>query len=175
MNLESALLKEHSKANSDRIAGRVCKSELLFKELLKLYYSNEKVVAQRAAWIVSITAARKPDFFNSEIPKICRFILRTDLHDALIRNGSKALELIYIPDKHLAIVADTCFKILIDPKQKVAPKCYCLTVLTNICIRVPEFKNELQLVIEAQLPYSTAAFSARIRQTQKILKRKTSS
>ncbi len=175
MNLESAILKEHSKANSDRIAAQVCKSIPLFKELLKLYFANEKIIAQRAAWIVSIVALRKPEFFDAEIPKICKFILRTDLHDALIRNGAKALELIEIPDKHLAIVADTCFKILLDPTQKVAPKCYCLTALTKICIRIPEFKNELQLVIESQLPYSTAAFSARIRQTQKILKRKTSS
>ena len=175
MILKHALLLEHSKVNSVRIARQVCKSEVLFKELMTIYFSNKEILSQRAAWIVSIIASLKPSMLQPYIPKICRFIIRTDLHDALIRNGAKAFELVEISDKHLGIVADTCFKILGDPNQKVAPKCYCLSVLTKICIRIPELSNELQMLIETQLPYSTAAFNARIRQTQKILKRKTSS
>ena len=46
MNLVQAILTEHSKANSDRIATKVCNSQQLFKELVKLYYGNEKIVAQ---------------------------------------------------------------------------------------------------------------------------------
>ncbi len=58
-------------------------------------------------------------------------------------------------------MADSCFTFLSDPKEPIAVKVFSMSVLANITKKQPELRDELRIVIEDQLPYSTPAFKSR--------------
>jgi hypothetical protein len=47
-------------------------------------------------------------------------------------------------------------------------KVFGMTVLANLCEKLPELKNELRIIIEDQMPYGSAGFKSR---GSKILKK----
>jgi len=53
MKLREEILKEHSKAQCNKIVEWVGKSQLRFDELFHLFISDENLVVQRASWPVS--------------------------------------------------------------------------------------------------------------------------
>jgi hypothetical protein len=66
-----------------------------------------------------------------------------------------------IPDTVLEEAADVGFKIMESKGEPIAVKVFAMTMLANICKKVPELKNELKLIIEDQMPYGSAGFRSR--------------
>jgi hypothetical protein len=56
-----------------------------------------------------------------------------------------------------------CFSYVESPTEAVAIKAFSLTVLHNLSKQYPQILPEIKLLIEAQLPYQTAAFKSRAR------------
>jgi hypothetical protein len=54
----------------------------------------------------------------------------------------------------------------VDP---IAIKVFSMTVLFNISKNVPEFRDELAIIIEDQMPYGSAGFKSRGKKTLKGL------
>jgi hypothetical protein len=169
MNIKEALLKEHSKKQAELIGRTVIKSDILFKSLIKIYFGSDQKLAQRAAWALSHAVSKKPEIIFPYLKQLISHLHSSGLHDAVIRNGTKILETICIPEKHLGIATDLCFKLLSDQSVAIASKCYVMTTLCNITKKEPELRHELKLVIESQLPFATAAFQARSKRTLNIL------
>jgi len=169
MNIKEALLHEHSKKQAEFIGRYVIKSETAFKSLTEIYFGIDQKLAQRAAWVLSNAVSEKPEIIFPYLKKLISHLHRSDLHDAVIRNGTKILETITIPEKHIGISVDLCFKLLSDPAGSIAVKCYALTTLNNITQKEPGLRHELKLVIDSQLPFATAAFLSRAKRTLKML------
>jgi hypothetical protein len=81
------------------------------------------------------------------------------------------LQFIDIPKKHQGVIADICFKSLIDKKEPIAIRVFSMTVIANLAAKIPELKNELIPIIEEQLPYASAGFVSRGKKVLKELKR----
>lgn len=171
MNIKEALLKEHSKKQAELIGRYVIKSQAAFKSLIKIYFGADQKLAQRAAWSLSFAVSRKPDIILPYLKKLIAHLHSSGLHDAVVRNGTKILEIISIPDKHTGIAVDLCFKLLIDPSVAIASKCYVMTALSTIVRKEPDLINEMKLVIESQLPFATAGFISRAKRTLKELEK----
>ena len=163
MILREAILKEHSKAQCNRIVQWVGANQKRFDELFYLFLNDEYRVVQRSAWPVSYCVIAHPTFINRHWNKLIKNLRKPFLHDAVKRNSVRFLQDINIPEKYRGEIMDICFKYLESSTEPVAVKAFSLTVLGNMANHYPEIIPEIKLLIEDQMPNQTAAFRSRAR------------
>ena len=76
--------------------------------------------------------------------------------------------LVDIPENMWEDCLNHCFKYLESGDEPVAIKVFSMTILYNLSNKIPEIKNELKILIENQLPFSSAGYKSR---GSKILKK----
>lgn len=170
MNLEKALLAEHSRVQAEKIAKYINKDSARFKTLMDVFFSNKYILTQRAAWVMSICVRKHPGLITPFLKKMI-YNLEKPVHDAVKRNTVRILQEIDIPDKLIGKTADSCFALLTKPSEAIAIKAFSMTVLLNITKKEPDLKNELRIIIEDQMPYAKAAFLSRGKKTLKELEK----
>jgi hypothetical protein len=169
MNIKEAALKEHSKAQCDKIVKYVGKDPKKFSQLVNVFLQGPYRVTQRIAWPLSYCVEENTALIHPHLPRILKYVLQPGLHDSVKRNVVRLLQFIDIPKKHQGTVANICFKFLRDTKEPVATRVFSMTVLANLIKEIPELKNELIPIIEDQLPFGSAAFVSRGRKVLKEL------
>jgi hypothetical protein len=157
MNIEETLLSEHSKELAVLIADYVGENAVKFEELMKLFLGSKIVVHQRAAMAVDICVDRNPSLLYPYIGTLLDN-LKNPIHDAVIRTTIRAFQELELPEEIYGEVWDLCFGYLTSSRTPVAIRVYSMTVLANICQKLPELKHELKIVIEDQLPFGSAGF-----------------
>lgn len=123
--------------------------------------SGEYRLAQRAAWSVSWAAEKNPEMIRPYIKDLVSQMQRTDVHDSVIRNSVRVLELIEIPEEFHGEVMNACFHFIETPSTPAAIKAFSLTTLFNLSKQYPEIRSELKLIIEERWDTETAAFRSR--------------
>jgi hypothetical protein len=121
--------------------------------------------------VVGEVARKHPDLANEHLEKMVLNLRKENLHDAIKRNTVRVLQEITIPEILWGDAADVCFKLLLSKNEPVAVKCFSMTVLLNIVRHIPELKEELKIIIEDQIPYSSAGFKSRGIKTLKALEK----
>ena len=172
MDLRNAILKEHSKAQANKIIAWVGNNQQRFDLLFDLFLNDEYRVVQRAAWPLSDCVINHPQLINRHFSKLIKNLRKPGLHDSVKRNTVRLLQHISIPRRLQGEVMDTCFGYIIDPKEKVAVKAFSLTILQNLSREYPEIRPELRSVIEDRWDYETAAFRSRAKKILKELSEK---
>lgn len=168
MNIKEEILREHSKNQAQKVAAYIGKDKKRFSELMRLFLSENYRITQRSAWALSFCVDNCPDLFNPYIEEIV-LNLKKDVSVAIRRNTVRILQKVDIPDEFLGITADACFHLLASKAEPIAVKAFSMTVLANICVRVPDLKHELKILIEDQLPYGSTGFKNRGNKTLKLL------
>ena len=170
MNIREALLEEHSKAQSLRIAEYIGTDEQRFAELMTLFLNDEYRGCQRAAWVVGIIGEKQPKMLE---PYLETMLLNLDnpVHDAVKRNTVRILRDIEIPENLLGIATTICFNFLCTPSVPVAIKSFSMRILYKICLKEPDLANELQIIIEDMMPHESAAFVSAGKDILKKLKK----
>jgi len=158
MKLRETILKEHSKANCNRIVKWVGNDQKRFDELFDLFLNDEYRVVQRAAWPVSYCVEDHPAFIKKHLAKLLKNLNKKGIHDSVKRNSVRLLQHVDIPEKFHGRVMDICFQYVSSPTEAVAIKAFSLVILHKLSKKYPEIKNELKLVIEERMDYETAAF-----------------
>lgn len=171
MDLESEILKEHSKRQMVRIAKWVENDRKRFKQLMDLFLHGEFRVTQRAAWIISECYELNPQLVIPWLPAMIKKMQEPGVHDAVRRNVVRMLQCIEIPTSLLGTVVSLCFEYLGSVETPIAVKACSMTVLVKIAEREPDLKHELQTAIELMLPYVGPALRARGRMIMKQLER----
>jgi hypothetical protein len=171
MDIRKQLLIEHSKSNTELVTQYIGNHQERFDILMNLFLNDEYLVAQRAAWVVGDVSRKYPKLVNQHLEKMVLNLRKENLHDAIKRNTVRVLQEIEIPEKLWGDAADVCFNLLSSKNEPVAVKCFSMTVLLNIVKNVPELKEELKIIIEDQMPYSTAGFKSRGHKTLKALEK----
>jgi len=161
MDLKRQILKEHSKANCKCITNYVGSNKKRFSDLIKVYLAGPYRVTQRTAWAISYCVEEYPELIQPHLSTILNFLKQPGTHVAVKRNTVRLLQFIHIPKKLQGRVAEICFSFLKDKKEAIAVKTFSLTVLYNLSKIEPGLKNELLIITQDQLPYSTAAFKVR--------------
>lgn len=160
MNLREAILEEHSKSQMLRIVDYIGKNANRFHELMQLFLYNEYRVSQRAAWAVSNCIQRNPSFAKKYL-HVLLDNLQNPVHDAVVRNTVRILDMIEIPEKQHPQVMNICYEYIASAGTPVAVKAFSLSVLHKLSQKHPELKNELKILIEDQLPTATPAFKSK--------------
>lgn len=169
MNLESEILKEHSKHNTVRLAVWVGSSKKRFKRLMELFLKGEYRVTQRSAWIVRHCAEQHPQLIEPYLTDMLKRMMEPDVHVAVKRNVIGILQDIDIPKKLWGKIAVTCFDFL-ESNEPIAVRVFSMTVLANIAQHEPDLKKELRLIIEQRMLWEGPAFQARAKRTLKQLR-----
>lgn len=168
MNLREQLLKEHSRANCDKIVKWIGCDQKRFDELVSIFLNEEYRLVQYAAWPLSYASINHPQLVKKHFAKLVKNLKKPGIHDAVKRNTIRLLQHIEIPEKYHGDIMDICFSFIASPDEAVAVKAFSLTVLDRLSHLYPEIKNELKIIIEERWDYETAAFHSRAR---KILKK----
>ena len=159
-NLRAEILKEHSKAQCNKITAWVGENQQRFDELFNLFLNDEYRVTQRAAWPVSYCVEAHPTFIKKRFGELIKNLQKPGLHNAIKRNTVRILRSIDIPKKYQGQVMNCCFQFLESPTEAVAIKAFSLRVLGNLEKSYPDILPEIKLLMEEQLPNQTAAFKS---------------
>lgn len=168
MDLRDEILKEHSKAQCDKIVRWVGNSQRRFDELMRLFFNDEYRVVQRAAWPMSYCAIAHPSLIKKHAAKLVKNLRQLGLHNAVKRNTLRLLQEVEVPEKLHGELMDNCFNYILSNEEPVAIKAFALTVLHNLSKQYPEIVPEIKLAIEGRMEHETAAFKSR---AKKVLKR----
>jgi hypothetical protein len=161
MDLRKMLVKEHSKAQCDRIVNYVGDDKDRFAELMRLFLSGEYRITQRAAWPLSYCVRRYPALINPYFKLLLDNLAKKGLHGAVIRNTVRLLQDVEIPKKYQGRVMSTCFDFIQSPETAIAVKAFSLTVLQHLSRDFPDILSELKLIIEEQWDQAPPAFRSR--------------
>jgi len=163
MKLREQLLKEHSKANCDKIVKWIGANQQRFDELFSLFLSNEYRVVQHAAWPLSYAVIGHPQLIKKHFAQLISNLGKPGIHNAVKRNTMRFLQEIDIPKKYHGAVMDTCFKYIAVPGEAIAVKAFSLSVLEKLSKVYPEIIPEIKLLIEENYERETPAFRSRAR------------
>ncbi len=167
MDLRNEILKEHSKAQCNKIVQWVGNSQKRFEELFDLFLNDVYRVNQRAAWPVSYCVIARPEFIKNNFGKLIKNLAKPDLHNSIKRNSIRLLQHVYIPEKFQGEIMEICFRYVASPSEPVAVKAFSLTVLGNLAKKFPEIIPEIKVLIDEQIPLQSAGFKS---SAQKLLK-----
>ena len=163
-DLIEEILLSYSKANTIRVAELIGRDADLFRKLFKIYSdSKDRDLVKRAAWVLGHSVRIHPYLINPHIKKLIKLLNQPSQHDAIKRNGLKALELTSIPEKYYGKIADACFRFITSQKEAIAIKAYSIGILDKIGDEIPEIRQELKLVLRDLLPYESAGVQSRAR------------
>ena len=170
MNLYQQIANEHSKQNAVRVAAYIGGDREKFDELMQIFFSDEKKMVNRAAWVMSHAVDKYPHLI---VPYIGEFIPMLKSHKlvAVRRNIARVLQYVNIPEEYQGELVNICFDILLNPKDALAVQAFSMTILYNITLEQPELKDELILVIEDMLPNGSPGIKSRGKKTIKALKK----
>ena len=168
MDLRSAILKEHSKKQCSLIVNYIGDDKNRFAELIKLFFSGEYRVTQRAGWPMSYCVQNHPALINPYYKKLLTFLKRKDVHPAVERNIMRLLQDVDIPKRYQGEIMNSCFEYISDPQAAIAVKAFSLGVLKNLVKIYPEILPEIKLIIEERWDSETAAFRSRAKMFLKM-------
>lgn len=159
--LRSQILKSRSTDHWHNIISIVSQSSELFSFLINLAYDSDKVLSFRASWILDNCTELHPELLDSS--KVEKIAINTIEHtnQSVTRASLRMLSRERLPESTLGILTDKCFKWLGSNSSPIAVKVYAMQILYNITLREPGLKNELQIIIEDQLPNGSAGFKSR--------------
>lgn len=160
MDIQSELLRENSKTNALKITKYIGRDPERFQVLMDIFFGESYRLNQRSAWVINFCAEAHPDLFQPYLGKMIHN-LRNDVHDAVKRNTLRMLQNYDVPEEYMGELADSCFEFLASNKEPIAIKVFSMSVLANIVEKFPELRNELQVLIEDQMPYGSAGFKSR--------------
>jgi hypothetical protein len=178
--LEAQILAEHSKAQTMRIVRWVGHDADRLEILMEIFLNDPPsnplpkgkayayVFTQRSSWAIRYIGEKSPEILAPWLPRLVANLRQEDLHDAIKRNTLNVFEPLLFPPELDDDLADLCFGYLADPKEPIAIRCASMTVLEQICKRVPELKSELRLILEEHLEHGSAGFKSR---AKKVLNR----
>jgi len=156
MDLRAAILLEHSKAQVEKITQWIGTREGRMKQLMQLFMNDEYRIVQRSAWIISSVADRHPELVAAFIPQMISKMEDKNAPVAVKRNVLRVLQRHPIPPAIHGTLMNLCFDYLSNPKETVAVRSFSMGILELLSQVYPEIKNELLLLIEAELALTPA-------------------
>jgi hypothetical protein len=169
MDLKTEIFKECTKAHVLNISKMIGDNDLLFAELMDMFFDKQYATRHRISWIVTHCAEAHLQLIIPYFEKMILNLKTPKLIPAIKRNTLKIIADLNpkFSEELTGHALDICFEFLISTKEPVAIKVHAMQVTFNICKQEPELLNELKMVIEDQMDFSTAGFKSR---GKKILK-----
>lgn len=148
MNIKAALLKEHSKRNTEAIVTYIGNNKEHFDELMEVFKSSEYRLVQRASWPLSYIISQSPSLLTPYWDILFE-LLKHQPHPAFKRNLLRTIrELKEIPENQQARIADLCISTIQNMHEPAAIRVFSIYIMGKLCKIYPELSNELLLLLE---------------------------
>lgn len=131
-----------------------------FSALMDLFFSADKRLAQRAAWVMSHCVDKRPNLAHPYLSKMVKHLYHNN-EDAIKRNVLRILQYIEIPEPLWGETLEKCFEYLESNNEAIAIRAFSMTVAYNISQKVPEIKPELKELIEEIIIFGSAGLKSR--------------
>lgn len=164
MDLRQALLAVQSKEHALRIVEFVGNNEVKFGRLMSLFFEGPYRLTQRAAWPMNTCVERHAELIRPYLPRLVDLLKSNEHHAAVKRNIVRLLQFVDIPPRLAGKVYSHCLDLINDPGEPIAVRVFSITVAARIARIEPDLMNELRLVVQENLPHSSAAFRVRARE-----------
>lgn len=171
MDVREEILREHSKAQCNKIVAWVGSSQQRFDKLFWHFMHDEYRVVQRSAWPISYCVENHPILIKKHLGELIKRIQEPEVHDAVKRNGTRLLQHVAIPEKFEGEIMDFCFRFLSAPAETIACKVFSLKVLQKLAKKYPEIVPEVLLVIDDLRPHAGPGIKCAIREFEASLKK----
>ncbi|MEM6699078.1 MAG: hypothetical protein AAF599_11820 [Bacteroidota bacterium] len=160
MNIKTALLEEHSKAQALRISEYIGTSAERFDELMQCFFADDWRTNQCAAYTLNHVVDQQPALFAPYVEKSIEN-LKTPKHDAVKRNTLRIFQYYDVPEKLQGVLVDLAFNFLASPKEPIAVRVFSMNVIFNVAKKEPDLLHELKILIEEGMPNGSAGFKSR--------------
>ncbi len=154
--IKNTLYKEHVSV----VVNYIGKDTKRFAHLMKLFFSKDNRLAQRAAWVMSHCVEKQPNLALPYTAKLIKYLFNP-VGDAIKRNTLRILQLIDIPEPLWGEALEKCFEYLESNNEAIAIRAFSMTVAYNISKNVPEIKPELKALIEDIIIVGSAGLRSR--------------
>lgn len=171
MDLLEELRKEHSLAQTKRLAAWVGSDPERFSLLFDLFSGEERRIAQRASRVMDHVVESFPFLLEPHAGAFLGNLARQDLSDTVRRNSVRMLQFIDLPEAYHGEIARLCETFLQDPEQPVAVKAFSMTVLYRLTRLYPELATDLIYHLQDRLAYEKPAYRSRAAKILRQLKR----
>jgi hypothetical protein len=168
MDIQEALLQEHSKSQCRKIVDYIGPDKRKFGELAEIFLGGEYRLTQRAAWPLSYCVEEHPGLIQPYFATFIDMLQKPGVHDAVVRNILRLLQHVELPQEFHGRVMTICFTYIESENIPAAVKAFSLTILHHLSDSYPEIRSELKLIIEERWDHETPAFKSR---AKKILHR----
>lgn len=169
MDLQSEILREHSKPQTLRIVAYVGESKEHMKELMDLFSGNDYRITQRAAWPLSYIGMAHPELVKPYHGKLLQMLKQKEAHDAVKRNILRLWVDSMPPEKYWGEVFDSCYQLSRSKDEAIAVRVFAMHVMGNIAIVYTELIPEVTGLVEELMLLGKAAFIARGKKILKLL------
>jgi hypothetical protein len=167
MDLKKAIVKEYSRANTDRIVQYIGDDQERFDMLVRTFLAGPYRVTQRAAAPLTRCVERNPALAKNQLGIIVDNLRKGHAGDAVKRNTIRLLQQVTIPKRLHGKVTEICLECIQNKREAVAIRVFSMSVLAKMASFYPELKEELKLILEDNLPFASPAFASR---SKKVLK-----
>jgi hypothetical protein len=168
MDLQAAILAEHSKENTLKIVAYIGNSKERFAQLMKLFLGKDYRTTQRAAWPLGIIGQQQPGLIQPYLSTLVTLLNNNNSQPSAVqRNITRILQTVPLPEAIHGKLMDACFKLVESIETPIAIKAFSLTILGRLAKEYPEIKNEIKLLIEANLEHASAGVKSR---AEKVLR-----
>lgn len=166
--VEKQLMAELSRRNTDIITQWAEQNDGAIDVLIDIVLTHENTkLPQRAAWVLEKISERNLEILQERIAEIITQ-LNNIPSSSTRRTIAKVIMLHTIPEEFEGEILNFCINMLESPKEPVAVKANCMTIIFNLLPKYPDLKNEIFTIIEDQIPYHSVGFKSRYN----VLKRK---
>ncbi len=161
MDLKQEILREHSKSNVVAVVRLIGEDEILFKELMEIFFDRKNMdMARRAAWIIRNSIHSYPHLMEPYTGRMIRYLRHHGLHDAIKRNTLGVLLETGIPGEWIGEITDLCFTYLENRRESIAIRAFSMRILYQVGKRFPEINRELQLILQDLYQYGSAGLQS---------------
>lgn len=174
MDLKEEILKSGDKTHVMNVVNLIGNDETQFAVLMDMFFDKEYATRMRISWILMHVADAHPELVPPYFEKMILNLRTPKLIDAIKRNTLRVIAELdpQLPEELTGHALDICFDFLISTKEAVATKVHAMQVIYNLCKNEPELLNELKMVIEDQMDYSSAGFKSRGKKLLKAISKK---
>jgi len=166
MNLEEQILLEHSVKNAEVISAFVEENPEHLKELLEIILQGDKLMAQRAAWVLGKFSR---SFYAEFIPHLDYILseIKNAKHVAVSRNVARVFMKItskenvtHLNNSQIDKIVEISFGWVIDENEKAAVVAFAMYTLKNLLDKRSWIAPDLKLHIENNMLGSLPSFQS---------------
>jgi len=144
---------KHSKETAMKITNLILANPARIEELMECFFSDVKIICQRASWPLGILGAKHPEIIEPFNMQLLEIIKKGESNDTVVRNILRTWKEMDFEEDIEGEIFDESFRLFRDVKQAAAIRVFAMYICVNIACKYPDLAHELIPEIEPNLTH----------------------